>query len=301
MDPPIDTRQLKAFHVLAREGSFTRAGQALHLTQSAISHAIKALEAELGCQLFYRQGKRVFLTHHGRELLAHAEAIESHMAQARSALGALDQTPRGRLRIGTTTAAAQFVLPTVLREFKESFPLYSISVVPGETPETVQRLRNNELDLSICLKPHDVAALDCHHIFSDELEFLVSHHHAWMAHRPKPREIAEQTFIVSSRQSYTFQLITQYFLKQSIRLSSFIELGSNEAIKELVKLGLGVGISARWTAQTEIEAGQLCTLSLPKGRIRRDWVVARLKQRPLNLAERTFLGLCEEVGTRIAV
>jgi len=299
MDAPIDTRQLRAFHVLAREGSFTRAGRTLHLTQSAISHAIRALENDLGCQLFYRQGKRVFLTHHGRELLTHAEAIHSEMAQARAALGALDQTPRGRLRVGTTTAAAQFILPAVLREFKESFPLYSLAVMPGDTPDAIRRLLDNDVDLSICLKPHDVSLLDCHAIFSDELELLLSPHHPWLVSRPKPRDIAAQTFIVSSRQSYTFELISQHFFKQNIRLSSITELGSTEAIKELVKLGLGVGLSARWTARAEIDAGLLRTLPLPKGRIRRQWVVARLKSRPLNLAERTFLDLCAAVGGQL--
>ena len=300
MDAPLDTRQLRAFHVLAREGSFTRAGEVLHLTQSAVSHAIKSLEADLGCQLFYRQGRRVFLTHHGRELLSHAEAIHSQMEQARTALGSLDQTPRGRLRIGTTTAAAQFILPAVLREFKESFAGYSVAVVPGETPDAIRRLHANELDLSVCLKPHDVTALECHPIFSDELELLVGAHHPWVERRPKWRDVAAETLIISSRQSYTFQLIAEYFLKQGIRLTSPVELGSNEAIKELVKLGLGVGMCARWTARAEVKSGQLCVLPLPKGHLKRDWVVARLKKRPLNLAERTFLGLCEEVGARLA-
>ncbi|MDZ4289687.1 MAG: LysR family transcriptional regulator, partial [Prosthecobacter sp.] len=128
MDPAIDTRQLRAFICLARSGSFTQAGRELHLTQSAISHAIKALETDLSAQLFHRQGKSVHLTHAGRELLPHAETILQAMSQARSSLGALDQTPRGKLTIGCTPAASQFILPTVFREFKESFPLYDIRV-----------------------------------------------------------------------------------------------------------------------------------------------------------------------------
>src|SRR6185436_3095494 len=136
----LDSRQLRAFNVLAREGSFTQAGRALNLTQSAISHAIRALENELGCQLFLRQGRRVFLTHHGRELLRHSDSIQTQMTQARASLGALDRNPRGHLRIGCTPAASQFILPTVLREFRDSFPLYSITIVPGETPEIQDRL-----------------------------------------------------------------------------------------------------------------------------------------------------------------
>lgn len=299
MDHPLDTRQLRAFIALAHSGSFTMAGRELHLTQSAISHGIKALETDLGCQLFHRQGKSVHLTHHGRELLPHAESIMQEMSQARASLGALDMTPRGRLTIGCTPAASQFILPTVFREFKESFSQYEIRVVPGETPQTIERLLANEIDLSVTLRPADVSRIDCHGIFEDELEFLVSPLHPWVSKPPRLKDVGSQTFIVSSRNSLNFTLIHEFFLKQGIRLNHFIELGSSEAIKELAKLGLGVAIAARWIARAEIEAGQLTPVPLPKGKLKRRWITSSLKGRPLNLAERTFVGLCEEVGRRM--
>lgn len=299
MDQPLDTRQLRAFLSLARSGSFTQAGRELHLTQSAISHGIKALETDLACQLFHRQGKSVHLTHHGRELLPHAETIMQAMNQARASLGALDKTPRGRLTIGCTPAASQFILPTVFREFKESFPQYEIRVLPGETPQTIERLLNNEVDLAVTLRPPDVTRLECHGIFDDELEFLVSPLHAWATKSPKARDAITETFIVSSRSSLNFNLIQEFFLKQGVRLNHFIELGSSEAIKELAKLGLGIAIAARWIARAEIAAGQLVPVPLPKAKLKRRWVASSLKGRPLNLAERTFVGLCEEVGRRM--
>lgn len=299
MDQPLDTRQLRAFISLARSGSFTQAGRELHLTQSAISHGIKALETDLGCQLFHRQGKSVHLSHHGRELLPHAETIMQAMGQARASLGALDKTPRGRLTIGCTPAASQFILPTVFREFKESFPQYEIRVLPGETPQTIERLLNNEVDLAVTLRPLDVTRLECHGIFEDELEFLVSPLHPWAVQAPKIKDATAETFIVSSRSSLNFTMIQEFFLKQGVRLNHFIELGSSEAIKELAKLGLGIAIAARWIARTEIEAGQLVPVPLPKAKLKRRWVTSSLRGRPLNLAERTFVGLCEEVGRRM--
>lgn len=302
MDQPLlDSRQLRAFTVLAREGSFTQAGRALHLTQSAISHAIRALEDDLGCQLFHRHGKRVLLTHHGRELLRHAEAIQLQMAQARASLGALDKNPRGHLRIGCTPAASQFILPTVLREFKDSFPLYSISVVPGETPETVERLEAGTLDLGVCLKPRDASRLDCHALFEDELVFLTSPMHPWRKEPPKPKDFTSETYIISSKNSSTFQFIVEYFLKLGVRPKSFIELGNTEAIKELAKLGLGVAMVAPWTARAEIKSRELCALPLPRAKVKRQWVVAHLKDKPVSLAERTFMVLCEEVGAELKV
>jgi DNA-binding transcriptional LysR family regulator len=302
MDQPLlDSRQLRAFTVLAREGSFTQAGRALHLTQSAISHAIRALEDDLSCQLFHRHGKRVLLTHHGRELLRHAEAIQMQMAQARSSLGSLDRNPRGHLRIGCTPAASQFILPTVLREFKDCFSLYTIAVVPGETPATVERLEAGTLDLGLCLKPRDVSRLDCHALFEDELVFLTSAMHPWRKEPPKLKDFASETYIISSRNSSTFGLIREYFHKLGARPRSFIELGSTEAIKELVKLGLGVAMVAPWTARSEIKRKELCAIPLPRAKVKRQWVVAHLKNKPVSLAEKTFMSLCEEAGAQLRV
>jgi DNA-binding transcriptional LysR family regulator len=229
-----------------------------------------------------------------------AEAIFQLMTQARASLGALDRSPRGRISLGCTPAASQFILPTVFREFKESFPLYDIRVVPGETPETMTRLQAGEIDLGICLKASDMSHFDSHPIFSDELQMLVSPHHPWATIKPKMKDAAGQTFIVSSRNSMSYSLLNDLFLRNGIRLTSTIELGSTEAMKELAKLGIGVAIAASWTAQAEIKAKQLISLPLPKGSIRRTWVTAHLKGRPLNLAERTFVGLCQEVGQQMS-
>lgn len=88
-------------------------------------------------------------------------------------------------------------------------------------------------------------------------------------------------------------------MKQGVRLNNFIELGSSEATKELAKLGIGVAIAARWIARSEIGSGQLVAQPMPRGKLKRRWVVSTLKGRPVNLPERTFIGLCEEVGRRM--
>ena len=218
------------------------------------------------------------------------------MAEARASLGALDRNPRGHLRIGCTPSASQFILPTVLREFKDSFPLYGITVVPGETPHIQEHLENGAVDLGISLKPRDTSRLDCAPLFEDELVFLVSALHPWRQQPPKPRDLPGTTFIISSRGGYTFALANDYFLKLGVRPKSFIELGSTEAMKELVKLGLGVALLAPWIAQSEIEQGSLAAVPFIKGRVRRQWVVSNLKDKPMTLAESTFVGLCRQVG-----
>src|SRR3954467_7725148 len=153
MSLPLDTRQLKAFATLARTGSFTLAAKELYLSQSAVSHSMKALEQEVGCRLLDRMGKKVLLTQAGETLLHHTEKILQEMDVARSALEHLGKWGRGRLRIGASTTACQYILPPVLREFKEEYPQSLITIEPGDTVEALELLRVNRIDLAIMLQP----------------------------------------------------------------------------------------------------------------------------------------------------
>src|SRR5581483_11051511 len=140
MNVPLDSRQVRAFCVLARTGSFTQTARELHLTQSGVSHSMKALERDVGCRLFDKLGKKLVLTQAGEQLLQHAGKIMQEMEQAREALANLGKWGRGRLRLGASTTACQHVLPAVLREFKESFPDHNITIEPGDTPALVAAL-----------------------------------------------------------------------------------------------------------------------------------------------------------------
>ena len=304
MDDLLDSRQLRAFLALARTGSFTGAAKTLHLTQSAISHAIKVLEESLECRLMHRSARQVIFTRHGRELLKHAEGIEHRMKQAREALRSLDGSPRGTLRIGCTTAASQFILPGVLREFKESFPHYEIRVLPGESPTILERVLRDEVDLGIIIKPEDASGIQTQPVFDDEIVFVAAPGHPWAAEKNTKALAEPQTFIISSTRSYTWQLVSAALQRKGQRPGALVELGSSEAIKELAMTGYGVGVCAGWAAVKELQSGQLISVPLPAGRIRREWVGVTLKGRTMNLAERTFLGLCRESGrlliTRVA-
>src|SRR5882724_11200680 len=128
MSQPLDSRQLRAFATLARTGSFTLAAKELHLSQSAVSHSMKALEEDVGCRLFDRVGKKVLLTQAGEQFLHHVEKILNEMEITRAALAQLGKWGRGRLRIGASTTACSYILPPVLREFKKKYPQYLLSI-----------------------------------------------------------------------------------------------------------------------------------------------------------------------------
>jgi DNA-binding transcriptional LysR family regulator len=299
MKPTLDSRQLHAFAALARRGSFTLAAKDLFLTQSAVSHAIKALEDDVGCRLLDRVGRRVLLTQAGEQFLRHTEKILREMEQARAGLDTLTKWGHGRLRVGASTTACQHILPTVLREFRQSYPKCVIRIEPGDHSQQLDLLRAGHIDLALIIEPPGptLAEVTFVPLFQDELRFLVAPLHPWAKLGRAPREAIEaETLVLYNKASHTFRLVTEYFREEKITLSNTIELGSMEAIKELVKIGIGVGVLAPWIARAELETGSLVSLPLGVRKLRRRWGVTHLKGRRLALAEETFVGLCLSVS-----
>jgi LysR family transcriptional regulator, low CO2-responsive transcriptional regulator len=301
MNQPLDSRQLRAFVTLARTASFTLAAKELYLSQSAVSHSMKALEEDVGCRLFDRMGKKVLLTQAGEQLLHHTEKILQEMAKARAALGQLGKWGRQRLRIGASTTACEHILPPLLREFKESFPQCIIAIEPGDTPEVIELLRNNRIDLALALEPRHETQMEFQPLFSDELVFVLSPAHPWATRgRVIREEIPRQNYVLYNKTSFTFRMVEEYFRGENMVLNTVIELGSMEAIKELVKLGLGISIVAPWIAQKELREGSLVGLSLGRRKLKRTWGILHWRGRRLSLAEETFVGLCRTVTENLA-
>lgn len=299
---PLDSRQLLAFAALARCQSFTLAAKELFLTQSAVSHAIKALETDVGSRLVDRGSRRVLLTQAGEQFLRHTEKILREMEAARAGLDALSRWGHGRLRVGASTTACQYLLPTVLREFKQSFPKAVITIEPGDHSTQVDLLQNNRIDLAIMLQPETRGEFEFVPLFQDELRLLTSPMHAWVREgRKTPGSLAAETVVLYNKASYTYRLVTEYFREERVSIGHFIELGSMDAIKELVKIGVGVGVLAPWVARNELEGGALVDFPLGLKPLRRMWGIAHVRGRRLPLAEETFIGLCRSVTEHLAV
>ena len=302
MSQPLDTRQLRAFVTLARTGSFTLTARELHLSQSAVSHSMKALEGEVGCRLLDKLGKKAVLTQAGEQLLVRATSIIAEMAAARAELGRLGKWGQSRLRLGASTTACQHILPGVLREFKDSFPNCAISIEPGDTPEMIEALHAHKIDLAVNLEPKRGEPLDFRPLFTDELHFILSPEHPWArAGRVNRSEIARQDYILYKRKSYTSAMIEAYFREDDIVLFSQLDMGNMEAIKELVKAGLGVSILSPWTAKEELDEGSLIALPLGKRKLRRRWGVLHWQGRRMSLVEDSFIGLCKTVTERMGL
>ena len=292
----IDSRQLLAFCTLVQTGSFTETASFLNLTQSAISHSVKNLEADLRCQLVTRSGRKIHITEDGEELYRDAQAILHQMEEARNRIQDRANWGRGRLRIGASTTACQHILPNVLREFNECFPDCILSITPGDTQELIKRLEVHEIDLAIVVEPGPTKDSFFRPLFSDELVLVTSPIHNF-AQKSSIRvsEIDQERLILYNKASRTFLQIEQFMRDHRATLSNVIELRSMEAIKELVKINFGISFMANWSVQKELTRGSLTQIPMGRKRIHRNWGIAYAKEKKLSITEETFLGICESV------
>ena len=292
----MDTYRLKMFCAVAKRGSLAAASRDVHLTPSAISHGLKTLETEVGCRLLDRVGKKVFLNQAGEQLLMEIKKPMAALDAAAEGLKRLGKWGQTRLRIGASASVCQYILPSVLSELKKSFANAAVQVESGDAPEMVELLQRNRIDLAFVLTPDHKTGLEVRPLFNDELLFAFAPSHPWARARTIPRnEIPTQPYILYQRSSVTARLVDEYFRSEHMAPFTIMEIGSIEAIKELVKLNLGVGILVPWTAGQELKQGSLRMRPMGARPLKRHWNIMSLAGRRLNLIEETFCQLCRKL------
>jgi len=294
MDWVPDLRQLRAFVAVVEEGSFTLAARRLFVTQSAVSHSLRTLEEQLMCKLLDRSGKRVALTVEGELLLKRCKRVIFELDQASRDLDGLRKWGQTRIRIGAPHSLCTFLVPSVLREFRDCFPRCEPVIEAGDTTVLLDRLSDVELDLVIGLKPRGRGEDGYRHMFTDRLAFVVSPFHPWVNDTCAVlATLTEQQFIIYAKATETHRLIEEWFEKKGGRGKKPLVLGDMAAIKEMARLGVGVGIVAPWIAAREIEDGTLRAVEIPEPGIEREWGVFHSANREPSLVEEAFIGLCE--------
>lgn len=292
----LDSRQLRAFQELARQGSFTGAARILNLTQSAISHSIKALETSLDAVLFERLGKTVRLTRAGETLLPHADRILTRMERAQEDLALLARPGHGRLRIGATVTISQYVLPSVLRELRESFPAFEISVATDDSQGLMNLLETGEIDLAVALETPSSGKMTRQFLFEDRIQMALSPLHPLASRTAiRPEDVAGESFIFYSQKSETYRLLERQCQQNGIRPKTALQVGSMAAIKEMAKIGMGVGLLSPWVAEDEIDAGSLVFRDPPWDKFVRRWSVHRDPRHEPGMIEEVFTGIARNV------
>jgi len=294
MDWVPDLRQLRALVAVVEEGSFTLASRKLFVTQSAVSHSMRTLEEQLGCRLLDRSGKSVTVTAEGEILLHRCRRILQEIGQATRDLDGLRRWGQTRIRVGAPHSLCHYLIPSVLREFRDCFPRCEPNIDTGDTKMLLEKLAQGELDLVVGLKPKNHDKEGYRPMFHDELAFVVSPFHPWAAKKEDMlKTLGDQHFIIYARATETHRLIEDWMERMAGKIKQPLVLGDMQAIKQMAKLGTGVGIVAPWVAAREIADGSLCAVSFPEPRIRREWGVFHSAQKVPSLVEESFIGLCE--------
>lgn len=298
MDWVPDLRQLRAFVAVVEEGSFTLAARRVFVTQSAVSHSLRTLEEQLSCRLLERTGKRVAVTAEGELLLRRCKRVIFELEQASRDLDGLRRWGQTRIRIGAPHSLCHFVIPAVLREFRDCFPRCEPVIEAGDTTLLLDRLAGADLDLVVGLKPRGKSDEGYRAMFSDRLAFIVSPFHPWAANKDAVLDtIHEHQFIIYAKATETHRLIEEWLDQKGSRGRKPLVLGDMQAIKEMAKLGIGVGIVAPWVAAREIREGSLKVVPIEGPGIDREWGVFHSPRREPSLVEEAFIGLCEMVFT----
>lgn len=234
--------RLQAFCYVVDLGSFSAAAERLDLSQPAISLQIRELEKQVGVRLIERVGRRAAPTAAGEELLGHARRIDAAAAAALDAMSRHAKGTIGRIRLGTGDTACIYFLPPVLRALRSKFPSLDIVVSTGNSPDILKSIEDNTIDLGLVTLPAPGRMFDIQPVLDDEFVAITARGAVALPERVTPSDLAKLPIVLYEPGANTRQLIDQWAIRAGVALKPVMELGSVEAIKELVGAGLGCSI-----------------------------------------------------------
>jgi len=284
----VSLRQFEAFDAVVRLQSFSRAAEALHLTQPTVSMQIKKLSEAFGAPLVEHVGKRFHLTAAGQEVHACCQSVLDGLRTASMNLADLSGLKKGRLRLSVVTTAEYFA-PRVLGAFCERHPGIDIELRVLNRQQLLQRLAENLDDLYILGQPPGELDLEGGRFMENPQVPLAAAAHPLARERAIPlARLAAEPMIVREQGSGTRKAVEQIFGDAGLRLQIRMELGSNEAIKQAVAGGLGVSVLSQHTLQQLGETPQLAVLDVQGFPIERHWHVAYPRGKVLSPVARAF-------------
>ena len=291
--------RVETFVEIARTGSVTRAAHSLGLSQPALTERLRALERDLGTDLFVRTRRGVRLSDAGRALLPHAERALGAIDDGRRAV---DQTRRGeigRIAVGAAPAVSTYALPAALRKFQVAHPKVHLSVRTGHSEEILDLVLRQEVEVGLVreIRHPDVEVLP---LFEDELVLVVEPSHAFAARgRIRITELAGEHLVTFDRASSYNELTQALFREAGVAPLGVIELDNVEGAKRCVLKGLGVALLPRQAVHAELAARSLRAVAIAGARPIRRRIVA-IRRRDAGPPTRTlaqFLELIREPDT----
>lgn len=290
----MELRQLEAFREVVRQGSFTGAARALHMTQPAISQRIKELEDEVGARLLDRDGRGVRLTEPGRILLEGAEvalgAAHESVRRIRESLS----PERGRLVLACGDTVALHVLPPVVRAFRAQHPQAELAVTNKNSREILDLVLKREADLGIVTRPAWIdPALWVRTLFVEHLFLVLPPGHRLAATPPDLARLQDEPAVLLAKSTETRALVERGLEAAGVRLRVVMESGNLEVVKAYVAGGLGLSFVPEM-ALTAADKRRLAVFPLPASFPARRLAVVRRKDRVPSLLATALLKLLAE-------
>lgn len=281
-------RQLRVFESVADELSFTRASKKLHLSQPAVSIQVKQLEEGVGLPLFDHMRKKISLTEAGWIIYRCSQTIRSVLEDAGEQVDELMGIQRGKLEVTVATTASYFA-SRILARFAREYPQIAVSLDVTNREGLLQQLDTNQCDLVIMGEPPKDMSLESMPIMENPLVIIASPEHPLAGDRKIPvKVLGEHGFVFREPGSGTRAAIMRFLEGKGVSVQITMEMTSNEAIKQTVQAGLGLGIVSRHTVELELETGRLVELDVAHFPLRRYWYLVRNKEKQLSPVARRF-------------
>jgi DNA-binding transcriptional LysR family regulator len=258
----MNLEQLRSFRAVAERGGFSRAATALFLSQSTVSMQIAALERELGVPLFERLGRRIVLTDAGREFLDYTASALATLEEAQRAMMEHRTLLAGRLLVGASHTVGNYVVPRLFGQYRARYPGVRLLVEISPTPRVVRRVAEGAVDLGLVEAPVGDPELLVRPFATDELVLIVPPNHRWVGRTIAAQELAGEPFIAREPESVSRHLVEERLHTLGVELTPAMELGTPEAVREAVSVGLGVGIVSRHVAALALATGNIAEVGV---------------------------------------
>ena len=293
----MDLRQLRVFAEIARQGSFTRAAESLHVAQPAVSMTLRKLEEELDLVLFSRREKRVVLTAEGERLLFHAERLLDNLAAAETEMVELHGLERGEVRIGIPPMLSSYYFPQIIHDFRGRYPRLRLAV-NGEGADSIQRMiSRGELDIGVIAGTQLLPGLESRRLLREEIVACVPCGHP-LALRPTVslREFCAHPLILFKEGYHMRELLDELIEAEGLTPQVVFETNLFSLVRSLIKLELGISTFLRMVVSGDAEL-----VAIPfDPPLHLDLMIAWKEDRHLSRANRAFIDFLLELSRATA-
>ncbi len=296
----MDLRQLEIIRAIADSGSFTAAGEKLHVSQSAISRQILLLEEELGEPVFHRIGRRIRITSAGESLLQLSHRVFQDLHDTVSAISDKRESLRGTMRLVGGMTVCLYAFPTLLAEVRRTHPALDVKITVGSAERSIAMLRSGGGDLGLLTLPVEATDLVSVPVLQEELLLITYPSHPLARRNPiVPADLDKQPFVLFETGSITRRLVEEFFTREHIEAQIVMETENVEIIKAMVRNGLGISIIPWQAAAADVRNRQLFCSRIAGHPLFRQtgWLYPKMSRLPRTVTE--VLRIFETVRPRL--